>query len=112
MGNVLDFSAIQKKYLTVKLADEKKTTIMIGTPDKKTMEEFLAIQSSLTSSEIESNDEKMDCLYSICARLMSRNKAGIKIAKKTIEDTFDFEDIMIFFSAYMNFISEVMKTKK
>lgn len=111
MAKPLDFNTIKKQYLTLTLADENKTTLMIGTPNKKIMEEVILLQDSLESMEEEADVEKMDCLYNLCARLMSRNKGGIEITKEKLENLFDFEDIIIFFHAYMSFISEVMKEK-
>lgn len=111
MAKSLDFNKVPKQYLTVTLADEKKTTLMIGTPDKKTMEELILLQDAIEGMEEEKDSEKMDCLYSLCSRLMSRNKGGIEISKEQIETLFDFEDIIIFFNAYMSFIDEVMTTK-
>lgn len=111
MAKSLDFNKVAKQYLTVTLADDKKTTLMIGTPDKKTMEELVLLQDAIEGMEEEKDTEKMDCLYALCARLMSRNKAGIEVKKEMIETLFDFEDIIIFFNAYMDFIDEVMKTK-
>ena len=53
----------------------------------------------------------MNDLYFTCARLMSRNKGGVKITKEFLEDIFDFEDILIFFNAYMDFIHGVTGSK-
>ena len=108
MSKPLNFNDVKKKYLTVTLADEKKTTLMIGTPTKAIMDDLLLLQSSLeTLSEDETNQEATDDLFNACAKVMNRNKGGIEITKEFIENLFDFEDIMIFFNAYMDFIAEV-----
>ena len=94
------------------MADEKKTTLMIGTPTKAIMDDLLLLQSSLeTINEDETNAEATDDLYLACAKVMSRNKGGIKVTKEFLENLFDFEDIMIFFEAYMDFIGEVTDVK-
>lgn len=108
MSKPLNFNNVKKQYLTVTLADEKKTTLMIGTPTKALMDDLVLLQSSLeTLSKDENNTEATGDLYNACAKVMSRNKGGIKITKEYLEEIFDFEDIIIFFNAYMNFISEV-----
>lgn len=112
MAKPLNFNNVKKKYLTVTLADDKKTTLMIGTPTKAIMDDLFLLQSSLeTINEDETNAEATDDLYLACAKVMSRNKGGIKISKEFLEELFDFEDIMIFFTAYMDFISEITDVK-
>ena len=108
----LNFNNVKKTYLTVTLADENDTTIMIGTPTKAIMDDLVLLQSGLeTISEDDANVDATDELYSACAKVMSRNKGGIKISKEFLEEIFDFEDIMIFFNAYMDFITEVTSGK-
>ena len=108
----LNFNNVKKTYLTVTLADENNTTIMIGTPTKAIMDDLVLLQSGLeTISEDNANVDATDELYSACAKVMSRNKGGIKISKEFLEEIFDFEDIMIFFNAYMDFITEVTSGK-
>lgn len=112
MAKPLNFNNVKKHYLTVTLADEKETTIMISTPTKAIMDDLVLLQGGLeTISEDETNVEVMEDLYNTCAKLMSRNKGGIKITKKDLEAIFDFEDILIFFNAYMDFIHEVTSGK-
>ena len=108
----LNFNNVKQTYLTVTLADENNTTIMIGTPTKAIMDDLVLLQSGLkTISEDDANVDATDDLYSTCAKVMSRNKGGIKISKEFLEEIFDFEDIMIFFNAYMDFITEVTSGK-
>lgn len=108
MAKALNFNKVKKTYLTVTLADEDNTTLMIGTPTKAIMDDLVALQDSLENvSEEEANIEATDELYGACAKLMSCNKGGVKISKDFLEEIFDFEDIMIFFNAYMDFVGEV-----
>lgn len=112
MAKTLNFNNVKKRYLTVTLADENKTTLMIGTPTKAIMDDLILLQSSLeTIQEDETNVDATDDLYLACAKVMSRNKGGVKVTKEFLENLFDFEDIMIFFTAYMDFISEVTDAK-
>ena len=112
MSKPLNFNNVKKKYLTVTLADEKKTTLMIGTPTKAVMDDLLLLQDSLdTLSDEDTSIDVTNDLYQACARIMNRNKGGIEITKEYLENLFDFEDIIIFFNAYMDFISEVTGEK-
>lgn len=112
MAKPLNFNNMKKRYLTVTLTDEKKTTLMIGTPTKAIMDDLVLLQSSLEAlNENEANTEATDDLYRACAKVMSRNKADVKISKEHLEEIFDFEDIVIFFTAYMDFVTEVTGEK-
>lgn len=114
MAKTLNFNTIKKRYLTVTFADETKTTVMIGTPTKAIMDELTSLQMNLQGQEnndIENNEDNLNELFETCSRLMSRNKGGIKITKQFLEEQFDIEDILTFFNAYMEFISELTDTK-
>ena len=112
MSKAINFNTIKKRYLTVTLADEKKTTIMIGTPTKAIMDNLFVLQSSFDSlQEDETNVETTDSIYDACAKIMSRNKGGIKITKDYLAEIFDIEDIILFFDAYMDFIDEIANVK-
>ena len=110
MSKPLNFNNVKKQYLTVTLADTKKTTLLVGTPTKAIMNSLISLQSEIEDIT-EDNTETTDALYEACAKVMSRNKGGIEITKEYLEETFDFEDIMIFFNAYMEFINEAMSLK-
>ena len=111
MSNTLDFNKITKKYLTVTFADEQNTTIMIGTPTKAVMNELTNLQSTLTTMSEDANADTIGELYEACAKIMSRNKTCTKIEKEYLEKIFDFEDILIFFNAYMEFITVLASAK-
>ncbi len=112
MAQVLNFHNVQKHYLNIVLADEKNTELMVGTPTKGVMDDLLVLQGALNEiSEDSDNMEATEDLYRVTAKILSRNKAGIKITKEALADLFDFEDIVIFFNAYMEFITEVTSSK-
>ena len=108
MSKALNFNTVKKQYLTVTLADDKKTTLMIGTPTKSVMNDLVLLQASVEAINDDTNPEVIDDLYRACAKVMSRNKAGLEITKEALEEIFDIEDITIFFNAYMEFLDEVM----
>lgn len=109
MAKPLDFNALKKQYLTVTLADENKTKLMITTPTKKVLDRFVSIKDTLSAEEM--GDEAVDELYEIVALIMSHNKTGKKITIDDLEGVMDFEDIIIFIRAYTDFIAEVSGSK-
>ena len=112
MAKPLNYHNVKKKYLTVTLADDKKTTLLIGTPTKAVMDDIVLLQDSLDAiSEEETSIELINDIYRACAKIMSRNKGGIEITNEYLENLFDLEDIIIFFNAYIDFIDEVASEK-
>ena len=109
MAKALNFNKIKKNYFTVTLADEKETTLMICTPTKAIMDEFISMKDSLNAENM--GDDAIDALYELCTKIMNRNKGGIKIAKKDIEEMFDFMDIIVFIQGYTEFINELTNSK-
>ena len=112
MAKPLNFNNLKKRYLSVTLADENQTTLFIGMPSKVIMDNLTLLQASLESIRDNENDaDAIDDMYDACAKVMSRNKAGIRIDKEFLENLFDMEDIIVFFDAYMNFVTEVTDQK-
>ena len=111
MAKTLDFNKLQKQYMTLILPDEQKTLLLIGTPTKNLMAELEIIQKSLEAVDSENDSAVIDDLYLACSKLMSANKAGIKITKAKLEKTLDIEDIVVFFAEYMDFVTSIADQK-
>lgn len=107
MAKSLDFNKVKKRYFTVTLPDE--TTLMIVTPTKEIMDEFINMKDSLKAENM--GDDAIDELYELCTKIMNRNKGGIEITKKVLEKMLDFEDIILFIRSYTEFISELANSK-
>ena len=110
MAKTLDFNTLKKEYLTVRLKDEKKTVLMIGTPTKAILDEFIAINETISEND-GADKEAVNDLYKVCAKVMSFNKGGIKVTADQLSESYDLEDIMIFFNAYSDFMESVTKAK-
>lgn len=109
MAKSLNFKNVRKPYFTVTLPDDNGTTLMIGTPTKEIMDEFISLKDSLGSENMD--ETAIDTLYDVCTKIMNRNKGGIKIARKDLEEIFDFMDIILFIQGYTEFINEVVNSK-
>lgn len=110
MAKTIDFNSRKKEYLTIKLNDSKKTTLMIGTPTRNILLEFIAINERL-SEEDGADVEAVNDLYDVCAKIMSFNKGGIKITSEYLGEFFDVEDILVFFNAYGEFMESITSAK-
>ena len=109
MAKALNFKKVKKSFLPVTFDDEVETTILVGTPTKAIMSELSQLQESI--GDVEDDDTNIDDLYDACAKIMSRNKTGFVVTTDFLAARMDFEDIKIFFSAYMDFIDEVIRSK-
>lgn len=110
MAKQLNFNTLKKEYFTVTLTD--KTVLMIGTPTKSVMNALILLQASVEALDDDhTNQEIVEDLYEACAKVMSRNKAGIEITAEYLAKMFDIQDIMIFFNGYMEFLNEVTGSK-
>lgn len=108
MAKSLDFTKLKKQYFTVTLPNEERTVLMIGIPTKKTLEEFITVKETLTSSE---DENALETVYGVVAKLMNHNKGGVKVTREMLEETLDFEDLIIFINAYTEFIKNITSAK-
>ena len=112
MAKALNFNNVKKHYWSITLADEKNTTLLIGMPTKAIVDDLSELQNLIDEYDNDkSNPEANDNMYFACARMMSRNKAGIEITKEYLAEIFDYEDIIIFTNGYMDFVNEVVNSK-
>ena len=109
MAQVLDFNKVKKTYLTITLNDEKKTKLLVMTPTKKLLTELSAMLPD-NSDEVP-DEEDLNALFELAARLMSRNKAGVHVTGDQLAEILDFEDLIIFFNAYTEFVSAAASEK-
>lgn len=122
MNRTLDFHKAKKTFLTVTLPDDEK--ILVRNPTKKIMdlmkelgEDFKALQDAtnagLSSDEVsEENYEALNRVYEMTARIMSNNVARKQITVEYLEDLLDLEDLIVFFSAYTDFINTLQDSVK
>lgn len=111
MAKALNFNKIKKRYFLVTLPNETETTLMISTPTKDIMDEFVYLSNNYINSNNNISEDVIDDLYSLCARIMSRNKANIEIKMDDLSKLLDFEDLIIFVQSYTEFISELTNSK-
>lgn len=106
----LNFKTRPKHFLTVTLYDD--TVLFIGTPTKAVFKALTTIQNNLEELDFDSPDsDVLDEIYECCAIAMSRNKTGKEITREYVEKTFDLEDIIVFFNAYVDFVNEIGNSK-
>lgn len=109
MAYELNFNKKKKQHLIVTLNDENKTRLLVTIPKKAVLEQFFELQNAVGDSELDS--DALDSVYSITALVLSENIGRIEITKEKVESILDFEDIQLFFKAYMEFVRDVVSAK-
>ena len=105
----LNFKALKKQYCPIVLPDEKGTKILLTTPNKSLLEEFIDLTNVI--SETENGKEVTQELYKLTTKIFNLNINKIKFTRTQIESMFDLEDLYIFMSHYAKFISEITNSK-
>lgn len=109
MAKSFDFNKIKPKTMNVTLSDENKTVISVMTPDKKLRDDLVTLFENVDEFD---EDEIDEGLYDLSARVMSRNKQGIKITSEQLKELYpDQEYVIAFLNAYIDFISEFTNSK-
>lgn len=109
MAKSFDFNKIKPKTMNVTLSDENKTVISVMTPDKKLRDDLVALYENVDETD---EDEINEALYDVSARVMSRNKQGVKIDAIQLKKLYpDHTYIMAFLNAYVDFVGELTESK-
>lgn len=113
MAKILDFNKLNRPTLRLIMQDDRRTTIDVTTPSEALVEELTE-----TAPELETVVKSMDAnsirtVYDLAARLISCNLAGLQVTAEDLRDTYkmNLESLIIFFSAYIDFIEEITKAK-
>ena len=109
--NSLNFNNIKKTYMTITLPDENNTKLMLMTPTKSIMDKLISMEEFITGVD-EVGPGVLDDLYKVCVDIMNRNKAGRKITSDYISEILDFEDLVIFFNSYLEYVGGIADSKK
>lgn len=109
MAKTFDFNKVKPKTMTVTLSDEKKTTLLVMTPDKKLRDQLVALYENIEDAD---EDEVQEALYDLTAKVMSRNKQGIEITAEKLKELYeDVDYLMAFLDAYSEFVGELTNSK-
>ncbi len=115
----LNFNQIKRRFFHITLKDydvkEKNGKIIhkegekltVKMPVKATFHKLAAVQN-LDTSQI-SLDDAMDTMAEVVAETMSNNLQRRKISPRIISKNYDFEEMSIFITEYMNFVQGVSK---
>lgn len=112
-NKTLNFNQIQRPTLTLTMMDENKTTIEVTTPTMGLLEELEAALPEFTTVAKSGNKAAVQAIYDLAARLINCNLSFIEVTADDLLGKYHMglDYMQIFFSAYMDFISEIYKEK-
>jgi hypothetical protein len=113
MVKKLDFNAIKKPTLEITMKDDAATLIRVTTPREENIERLEAMGKELKEITDRGDQAETRAVFELAAELFSFNLDNIQVTAEDLRDVYhlDLEDLVIFFSAYMDFITEVSNAK-
>jgi len=113
MAKVLDFNAIERPVLELIMQDAARTHIRVSTPTESLVEELAELAPQLEKVLQSKDAESVKAIYDLAARLINCNRDLIKVTPEELRDKYsmNFESLVIFFGAYVDFINEMTNAK-
>ena len=113
MTKVLDLNALEQPTLELKMRDEARTVFRLTAPTTHLVERFIVIKGEIAGVAESRDAERIKKLYELTAELISCNAEYIKVTAEDLRDKYrlTFGDIVIIFSAYLDFIQEITNAK-
>lgn len=113
MAKVLDFNTIERPVLELVMQDDKRTHIRVSTPTESLVEELAALAPQLEKVLQSKDAESIRAIYDLAARLINCNRDCLQVTSEDLRDKYrmNFESLVIFFGAYVDFINEVTNAK-
>ena len=113
MAKMLDLNALDQPILEIALRDAERTIFRLTTPTVSLVEKFTSAKDELSEVAKSKNVEKIKKLYELTAELISCNADYMSVSPEELRDKYrvTFGDLIIIFSAYLDFIKEISSAK-
>lgn len=110
---VLDLNSVQLETLDLTLQDEARTTLHVTTPTEALVAELEAFTPEMLTVLRTGDKEGVHSIYDLAARLISCNREGIRITGEELLGKYrmTLESAVVFFSAYMDYITGITNQK-
>jgi len=115
MARTLDFNLIAPPTLPLVMRDADKTRITVCVPSEGMIESLGSLLPELESisNETAADPESIRLIYEATARFISCNREGITVTADDLRGKykFNFETLVIFYQAYIDFITGITNEK-
>lgn len=113
MARVLDLNTTERPTLELTLQDKDRTMVPVSTPTEALVQELNTLAPEMTKVLKTGDAASIAAMYDLAARLISCNRSGLQITAEDLREKYhmNLESALIFFSAYMDFITEITQEK-
>lgn len=113
MRKTLDFNSIEQPVLEITMKDDARTRLEVCAPIEELIEKFEANTELINKAVKEGTAESIKAIFNLAAELMSYNLDGVKVTAEELRDKYRLKliDLVIFYGAYTDFISEIKAAK-
>lgn len=113
MAKTLNFNTIVPPTLPLVMRDDAKTKITVTAPVEELVEKLQVIAPRMTEMLEGDESESVPVIYDLAARIISCNKEGLQVTAEDLRGKYrmNLELLVVFFSAYLDFISEITNAK-
>ena len=111
--STVNFSRHRPPILEVPLFDKDETVLHVTPPTVDLQEELRATAGEMSALLDGGNDEQREAMWDLAARLMSCNRNWRKITPADLRKKYKLveEDLVTFFTAYVEFLTGIEKAK-
>ena len=114
----LNFNMINRPVLELTMMDKEQTVITVTTPSEGLVEELQATLPELQKIFAPGDQGTVEAAYDLAARLISCNKEGLQVTAGDLKNKYwptdrlaNMENMVVFFGAYTDFITELNSGK-
>lgn len=113
MAKTLDFNKVKRPVLQLIMQDENRTEIKVSAPTQSLVEELRDLLPELERVLAPGDKESAMAAYDLAARLINCNRSLVSVTGEELRNKYrmDLESLLIFYSAYTDFISEIQNAK-
>lgn len=113
MSKTLDFNSIVYPALELVMPDADRTVIKVSTPSEALVEELQVAAKEMQAVLESGNADSIKAVYDLAARLINCNRSGITVTVDDLRNKYklNLEALLVFFSSYMDFISDLNNAK-
>ena len=113
MAKVLDFNSLQRPTFEVTMKDDARTKLRLVCPKESLVERLESGLKELREILEKKDGSSIRACFQLAADLFSENDNGVEITAEMLRDRYRIalEDLVVFFSAYTDFINEIKNAK-
>jgi hypothetical protein len=113
MRKTLDFNSFEQPVLEITMKDDAHTKFEVCAPIEELIEKMEANTKLIEEAVTEGTEETIKAVFTLSAELISFNTEGVRVTAEELRDKYKLKlmDIIIFYGAYMDFISDIKAAK-